>query len=72
MTTPDFNKTYNSLEQWREEQKEEVDWISECCGAKENGDLDHYGEGDEAPLGICRECKDHASFRLESEDDYAE
>tara|TARA_R100001530_G_scaffold70988_1_gene50272 strand:+ start:1747 stop:2049 length:303 start_codon:yes stop_codon:yes gene_type:complete len=65
-----FSKTYHSLEEWRKENEEERHWISDCCGAKEDGDLDHYGEESEAPLGLCRECKDHASFHVESDDDY--
>ena len=48
--------------------QEEYDFISDCCGSLPFGEIDDIAMKDEV-LGICGDCKDHATFHLESGDD---
>ena len=47
--------------------QEEDNFVSDCCGAYEHGELDDYQK--DAPLGMCNDCKEMTTFHLESEDD---
>lgn len=46
---------------------EEDNFVSDCCGAYEHGELDDYQK--DAPLGMCNDCKEMTTFHLESKDD---
>ena len=46
---------------------EEDNFVSDCCRASEDGELDDYQK--DAPLGMCNDCKEMTTFHLESKDD---
>jgi|3_EtaG_2_1085321.scaffolds.fasta_scaffold42360_2 hypothetical protein len=46
--------------------QEEDNFVSDCCGANEIGELDDYDK--DKPLGMCSKCKEQITFHLESED----